>query len=111
MARGSWKKLWAPGCHSELSTWVMGAGRGISATMVWPAGLPTLAICGASPIFSRRDTAEQADRAAPVNIRVAIFRMLRMVMSYRRAIWLVEAEIGPVARTVPGAVTVPEIMR
>src|SRR5476651_2532165 len=24
MARGSWKKLWAPGCHSELSIWVMG---------------------------------------------------------------------------------------
>src|SRR6187401_3248287 len=28
MARGSWKKLIAPGCHSELLTWVMGAGRG-----------------------------------------------------------------------------------
>src|SRR3954470_5904615 len=28
MARGSWKKLWAPACHSELFTWVMGAGRG-----------------------------------------------------------------------------------
>src|ERR1019366_8644285 len=29
VARGSWKKLWAPGCHSELPVWVMAGGCGM----------------------------------------------------------------------------------
>ena len=48
-------------------------GRGISATICWPAGFPTAASLGAS-IFSMRSSAEQADRAAPASNRVEFLR-------------------------------------
>src|SRR6478752_2082338 len=59
MARGSWKKLCEPACHSELSAWVIGAGRGMAATIWVPAGLPTGCKGGGDPIFSMRSIAEQ----------------------------------------------------
>src|SRR6185503_15469974 len=84
MARGAWKKLCDPGCHRELLSWVMGWGRGISATIFCPAGFPTAESLGASPIFSSRSTAEQADRAAPASSRAESFRtFLRMADPYR----------------------------
>src|ERR1700744_4024936 len=69
VARGSWKKLLAPGCHSELPAWVMGGGVGMAATIWVSAGLPTGASFGARPIFSMRSTAEQPDRALPSSRR------------------------------------------
>src|ERR1043166_2634341 len=41
LARGSWKKLRAPGCHSELFSWLIGGVWGIAATIWLSAGLPT----------------------------------------------------------------------
>src|ERR1700751_766788 len=54
VARGSWKKLCAPGCHSELLALLTGGGWGMAATIWVSAGLPTGASLGAWPIFSMR---------------------------------------------------------
>src|SRR5580704_12052921 len=72
VARGSWKKPLAPGCHSELLAWLIGGGVGISETILVPAGLPTGSILGASPMLLRRSTAEQPARTLPVRTAIRI---------------------------------------
>ena len=63
MARGSWKKLCAPGCHSELLPWVIGAGRGNVRHDLGAGGIAhRRQLGGLADIFECRSSAEQADK-------------------------------------------------
>ncbi len=112
MARGSWKKLWAFGCHSELSICVMGCGLGISDTILLPAGIAHRIQLGGLTDIGDPSTAEQAESEAAGQQQGGDFQEgCAHGWSYRRAMLLAGAAMMPVARTVPGAVTTAEIMR
>ena len=85
----------------------------MAATIWVSAGLPTGASLGASPIFSMRSSAEQPHKAAPQQQRRRISDQAvhGSDPSCGRCAGGGSGEAGPVARTVPGAVTMPEIMR
>jgi len=78
LARGSWKKLLAPACHSELLAWLIGGVCGMRATISWLAGLPTGDSFGGVPMASMRSIAPQPDKTAPISARVANLEMLFM---------------------------------
>ena len=97
MARGSWKKLCAPGCHSELSIWVMGGGCGNRGHDLGVGGIAhrrqfraprRYSGCGPPP---SRPTAKPRQRA----VAEILNRDLRMRQSYcARRCWLAGAEMG-----------------
>ena len=106
MARGSWKKLCAPGCHSELLTWHdrRGAREFRPRSGCRPDCRPAASL-GASPILSeavQRRTGRQ--RRPPASKREKFQKRLRMTNPIGgRDCWR-ERRSVPVARTVPGAI-------
>src|SRR5690242_19694277 len=93
----------------------MGWGAGMAATIWRPAGLSIAVNLGGWPIFSSRSMALQPESTVPARTetRAAAYlaEWLRMARSYRLAVRVGLLMTPPSARTVPGAVTVADIIR
>ena len=79
LARGSWKKLRAPGCHSELAPRGSVGAAGIGRTGSCGVGLLIGANFGPPSISLMRSTAEQAQSAATAPRLNIVFRIFKLM--------------------------------